>query len=98
MVIAQALSAGRPVIASKVGGIPAMISDGITGFLWNVGDVDSLGTQIGSLLSDRSLAMRLGERARLESLARYSSSGIANATVAAYQSILGWESGVSSEC
>ena len=88
MVIAQALAAGRPVIASNVGGIPAMVTDGVTGHLWNVGDVGSLEKLICTVLSDRELAKQMGVRSRQESSARYSGEGIAIATVNAYRHVL----------
>ena len=96
MVIAQALAAGRPVIASDVGGIPGMVREGVTGRLWEVGSADSLATLISSLVKNRPLAMKMGIQARLDALRKYSSEGIARATVEAYQEIVSLKAGDSS--
>jgi glycosyltransferase involved in cell wall biosynthesis len=42
MVIVEALSAGCPVIASNIGGIPELIHEGKNGYLFDPGDVDAL--------------------------------------------------------
>lgn len=88
MTIAQAMAAGRPVVASNVGGIPAMVADGQAGFLGDVGDVPKLAADMVRLLSDRQLAQRMGENGRSRAASRYGSESVAAATVAAYRATL----------
>ena len=57
---AEALAAGRPVVASRVGGLPEVVSDGVTGFLVDVGDADGFARAIGLLLDDDLLRERMG--------------------------------------
>ena len=66
--ILEAMSAGKPVIATAVGGNPELVEDGKTGYLVPPGDVDSMAAALGRLLTDRDLARRMGEcgRARVE--------------------------------
>lgn len=45
-VVAQALAGGRPVVATSVGGLPDVISEGVNGALASPGDVDSLAAAI----------------------------------------------------
>lgn len=49
-------------IATRVGGIPHMITHGVNGLLFTPRDVDTLATHIQNLASDRSLRLRLSER------------------------------------
>lgn len=64
-VLLEAMSMGRPIVASRVAGIPAVIDDGIHGLLTPEGDAAALGAAIGRLLADRPLAHKLGKAARL---------------------------------
>ena len=54
LVIPEAWAAGRPVVASRVGGIPELIEDGKTGLLVEPGDVDGLAARLGSSWPTRS--------------------------------------------
>jgi glycosyltransferase involved in cell wall biosynthesis len=63
-VVIEAFLRSRPVIGSRVGGIPDLIEDGVNGLLVPPGDVDALAQAIVSLLPDRDRAERMGEAAR----------------------------------
>jgi len=58
-VILEAMAAGRPVVASDVGGIPYLVRHGETGLLFPSGDAVALAAQLERLLSDPDLAARL---------------------------------------
>jgi alpha-maltose-1-phosphate synthase len=88
LTIAQAMAAGRPVVASNVGGIPAMVADGQAGYLSNVGDVARLAADMLRLLSDRELARQMGEKGRSPAASRYAAESVAAATAAAYRATL----------
>ena len=57
------LSAGKPVVASAIGGHLEIVRDGIDGFLVRPGDVDALAAALDRLLGDALLRRRLGEAA-----------------------------------
>lgn len=59
----EAMAAGRPVVASGVGGIPEWLDDGETGFAVAPGDVAALTAGLERLLADDALAARLGRTA-----------------------------------
>jgi glycogen synthase len=63
-VIVEALCRGRPVVASRVGGIRDLVRDGENGILVDPGDPAALADALVSLLSDRALAERLAANAR----------------------------------
>lgn len=54
-VILEAFSTGTPTIASNVGGIPEIIEDGITGFLFQAGDPEMLANVIEKIVFDKRL-------------------------------------------
>jgi glycosyltransferase involved in cell wall biosynthesis len=89
MVIAEAMAAGVPVVATRVGGIPDMIRDGETGLLYEAGDVDALTSCLRRLLEDAALREQLGQTARLWAQSTYSPERVAEATVAVYRRLLG---------
>jgi glycosyltransferase involved in cell wall biosynthesis len=56
----EAMATGRPVVASRLGGLPFTVLDGATGLLCEPGDADDLGRKIALLLDDPELRRRLG--------------------------------------
>lgn len=58
--ILEALALSRPVVASNVGGIPEVITDGVTGLLVPPHDADALAAAITRLLTDHPFADTLG--------------------------------------
>jgi glycosyltransferase involved in cell wall biosynthesis len=60
----EAMAAGVPVVASKVGGIPEIIVDGVSGFLVAPGDSASLARLLHKLLLDRETGTRIGAAGR----------------------------------
>jgi glycosyltransferase involved in cell wall biosynthesis len=64
-VIVEAFCRGRGVVASRVGGIPDLVTDGDTGVLVPAGHAEALAEALVRLLSDRELAKRFGAAARV---------------------------------
>jgi glycosyltransferase involved in cell wall biosynthesis len=63
-VVVEALCRGRPVVATRVGGIPDLVRDGENGLLVEPGDTAALAEALVRILGDRELAERLAARAR----------------------------------
>src|SRR5260370_35185379 len=59
-VILEGQAAGKPVIGASATGIVDLVVDGATGLLIPVGDVAALAEAIAKLISDKSLARKLG--------------------------------------
>lgn len=71
MVIREAMAAGKPVIATRVGGIGDLVRDGKTGFVIDVDDVESLADRMVELLRRPDLRAGMGKMARLEAASRF---------------------------
>jgi glycosyltransferase involved in cell wall biosynthesis len=71
-VLLEAMAAGLPVVASRVGGIPEIVQDGVTGCLVPAGDPDLLAEAIRRLLSDRERLQRMKRDAPAIAESRFS--------------------------
>jgi len=69
MAILEALAYGVPVVASRIGGIPDAITDGVEGFLIEPGDINAISESILKIVSNTELRkiMRENARAKVES-------------------------------
>jgi len=87
-VVSEAMCAGLPVVATKVGGIPDMVDDGRTGLLVPARDADALANAISSLLEDDDLRKNMGQAARKEAIGRFSPEVAMNKVVDVYKQIV----------
>jgi glycosyltransferase involved in cell wall biosynthesis len=67
----EAMSAGVPIIASRVGGIPEYVEEGKTGLLFQSGNHAELAQKIILLLSDHALRKRMGVEARAQARSKF---------------------------
>ena len=84
----MAMAAGLPVVATRVGGVPWLIQDGVTGYLTDVGNVQGLAEALLRLLSDPELARQMGARARQSAWKRFHPIVVGRNTWAVYRHIL----------
>jgi glycosyltransferase involved in cell wall biosynthesis len=75
---------GRPVVASRVGGLAEAVVHGETGLLVPPADPPALATAIARLAGDGGLRARLGAAGRARVLARYTAAKMAEGTLACY--------------
>lgn len=73
LTIVEAMLHSRPVIASKIGGIPDIVDDGVTGLLFEPGDADDLVRKIKKLYENPDLCRQMGQAGREKALREYSS-------------------------
>ena len=64
LVALEAMACEVPVIATRVGGIPEVVRDGVDGFLYDVGDIQSMAAGCLSILNNPKLRVDMGATAR----------------------------------
>ncbi len=71
-IILQAQAMARPIVATRIGGIPEVVQDNVTGLLVEPKDPHALAAKISTLLDDRALADRLRHVGRTQIEEKYS--------------------------
>lgn len=87
----QAASAGVPIVASRVGGIPEAVQDGETGILVQPGDSQALGAAVDKLLANTELRRDMGNRGRELMARKFPIDSMVEGNVRVYRELLGDE-------
>jgi glycosyltransferase involved in cell wall biosynthesis len=82
------MAAGIPVVATRVGGNPEVIEDGVSGMLVPPRDSAALAAAVGRLLEDEDLALRLGQAGLRRVSGIFSLSGSVQQTEHLYQRLV----------
>jgi glycosyltransferase involved in cell wall biosynthesis len=96
VVVIEAMAAGRPVVATDVGGVSDVVRDGEDGFLVAPGDTGRMAERLARLAHDPGLRERLGAAARLRVLGRYGVDRLVGDVDELYRSLLDTTSASSS--
>lgn len=78
-----------PVIASRIGGIPEVVTDKETGFLSDIGDIEKMSEDVLKLINDEEMRQVFGEKARQQAVSRYSATEIIPQYLRYYEKVLG---------
>ena len=86
--VIEALAAERPVVATRVGGVPDVVRDGEDGFLVEAGETGDLADRLEQLARDPELRERMGRRGRERVLPRYAVERLVEDVDELYRSLL----------
>jgi glycosyltransferase involved in cell wall biosynthesis len=89
MALLEAMAAGVPVVATRVGGVPEVVTHGLTGLLVEPGCPDQAATAVARLIVDGQLAHRLGRAGRQHVTSRFSLERVAAQYVQLYRRVMG---------
>jgi glycosyltransferase involved in cell wall biosynthesis len=84
----EAMACKVPSIATRVGGVPELIDDGVTGLLYPAGDIDGMSLGVLTLLKDRARLDAMREAGRKTAQKRFCSSLVVPHYVRYYESVL----------
>jgi glycosyltransferase involved in cell wall biosynthesis len=87
LVLLEAMASGTPVIASRLGGLPEVVQDGVTGYLVEPGNAPELHDRLAELLGDPARARRFGSAARELVCDRFTWQQCAERCLAAYDEV-----------
>jgi len=85
----EAMACKVPSVATRVGGVPELIDDGVTGLLYPVGDVDAMADGVLSLLKDRPRLEAMRDAGRKTAQSRFCSTLVVPHYVCYYEEVLG---------
>lgn len=89
MAALEAMASEVPVIATNSGGLPEVVSNGETGYLLPVGDVDAMAERAIEILSDDAKQKRMGKRAREVAVEQFDESWIVPRYRDLYERVIG---------
>jgi len=84
----EALAAGCPVVATRVGGVPDVVRDNVDGFLVDPGDVSDLADRLAQLAADSRLRKHMGSAGRERVVSRYAVDRLLDDTDLLYRCLL----------
>lgn len=87
LVIPEAMACALPVVSAAVGGIPAVVGDGQTGYLVPAGDEAALRDRLAALVADPAHAVALGRAGRARALIEHSAERMTRQYLALYPSM-----------
>ena len=88
MALLEAMAASRPIVASRVGGIPEIIEDGVDGYLVEPMDVDNLAERCRRLIESPDAARKMSEQGRKRVEREFSATAMADRVVSVYKELL----------
>ncbi len=88
MALLEAMAACRPIVASRVGGIPEIIEEGVDGYLVEPMDVDNLAERCRRLIESPDVARYMGEQGRKRVERDFSATVMADRVISVYKELL----------
>ena len=84
----EAMACEVPVVASRVGGIPEVVTDGIDGYLSEIGNIEKMSDDATLMLNNEELRLEMGSKARQSAISRYSTDLVIPRYIAFYEKVL----------
>jgi glycosyltransferase involved in cell wall biosynthesis len=89
MSVLEAMAYGKPVVGSRMGGIPELVEEGKTGLLYEAGNVNELTAVLDRLMTSTELRQQMGAAGRLRVSSHFSLDQHNKGLIDVYQNVLG---------
>ncbi len=86
--IIESMMAGLPVVATRVGGVPELVEDGVTGFLVGRKDAVQLKKVLVALLENEALRRQMGQAGKKKALSEFTMDRMFHETLRVYEEVL----------
>lgn len=86
--VLEAMAAGVPVVATRVGGVPELVADGETGILIERRDPQAAAAAVGRILESATMGIAFGEAGRRRVAAEFGREQMVRSTVALYDALI----------
>jgi glycosyltransferase involved in cell wall biosynthesis len=86
--IIEALTLGKPVVGSKIGGIPELVIDGENGFTYEYNNIQELANKLQILFKDNELVKSMGDKAKNNAKKLYSKNTYYDKIIKIYEQVL----------
>jgi glycosyltransferase involved in cell wall biosynthesis len=96
-VLLEAMSHGLPVVCSRIGGLPEIVDDGVTGLLYEPGNADELADRIRALWQNPDLCKKLGEAGRQKLKEKYNAEKLLDQIIGVYERVISENGGLRTE-
>jgi glycosyltransferase involved in cell wall biosynthesis len=87
-VLLEAMAMEKPVVGTRVGGIPDLIEEGVNGYLVSPGNEEELASGLLKILNDKNLAAKMGEAGRKKMTDRFSAETMVRSIEKVYLELL----------
>ena len=87
-VLLEAMAMEKPVVGTRVGGIPDLIEEGLNGYLVSPGNEKELASAVVKILNDRDLALKMGQTGRKKMTDRFSAESMVRSIEEVYSELL----------
>lgn len=84
----EAMACGCAVVASRIGGLPEVVRDGLDGYLCELGDLDAMASRVSALLSDKAALATMQKQGREQAVSHFDIEQVAGEYEAAYAELL----------
>jgi glycosyltransferase involved in cell wall biosynthesis len=85
--VIEAMAAGAPVVATRVGGVPELVEHGVSGLLVEPRSPEALAAAVSELLASPERASRMGAAGRLAARKRFSVERMVEGVAAVYEEV-----------
>ena len=86
--IIEAFAIGKPVISTRIGGIPELVEENVNGYLYDYNNIEELTKILNEIFNDNDKTKQLGENAKKDAINKYSKDAYYNKLIKVYEKVL----------